>query len=62
MAEKRTVIRVLDAFHFDGMIYETSFSKKLVVWKQHCVLLIFKKILNGNTNDNNNNGDVCLTY
>ena len=38
VAEKFTVIQVFDVFGFDYMVYQTSFSKEEVIWKQHCAI------------------------
>ena len=38
VAQKLTNIKVLDFSCFDSMVYQTSFSKEVVVWKYHCAL------------------------
>lgn len=57
VAQKLTVIQILDAFLLNGIVYQTSFRKKVEVWKQYCAHSLLKKINNSNINDNNNNGD-----
>ena len=44
VAQKLPVFQVLDAFLFDNMVYQTSFSKEVVVWEEHFVILLGKKI------------------
>ena len=42
VAKEFTVIQVLDAFFISGMVYLTSFSKEVVVWKHHRALSLSK--------------------
>ena len=50
VAQKLTVVQVLDAFLFDNIV----FSKEVVVWDQHFAISL-GKIHNSNVSDNNNN-------
>ena len=54
VAQKLTVVQVLVAFLFDHMVYQTSFSKEVVVWEQHFAISL-GKIHNSNASDDNNN-------
>ena len=45
VAQKLPVFQVLDAFLFDNMVYQTSFSKEVVVWEQHFAILLGKKYI-----------------
>ena len=38
VAKQFTIIQVLDAFLFNSMVYQTSFSKEVVVRKHQCAL------------------------
>ena len=54
VAQKLTAVQVLVAFLFDHMVYQTSFSKEVVVWEQHFAISL-GKIHNSNVSDDNNN-------
>ena len=54
VAQKLTVVQVLDAFLFNHMVYQTSFSKEVVVWEQHFAISL-GKIHNSNVSDDKNN-------
>ena len=38
VAQKLTIIKVVDFSCFDSMVYQSSFSKEVVVRKHHCAL------------------------
>ena len=38
VARQLTIIQVIDTFLFNGMVYQISFSKEVVVRKHHCAL------------------------